>query len=571
MSATEVLDLGLSTSPSGAFEMPLPLEKFYQWEKEIPKKLYFSQPFGNGKIIDYSWQRVGDEVRRVASYLKSLNLEPGSNIGIISKNCAHWIMSDLAIWMAGHVSVPLYPTLTAESVDQILTHSSCKVLFVGKLDDWETMAPGVPKDVACLSYPLSPKNDFLSWDEILKNNEPMQENPTRSPEELSTIIYTSGTTGIPKGVVHTFGGMAATADKATELYEITGDDRIISYLPLSHVAERMVVELGSLYQSMQVYFAESLDTFAADLQRCRPTIFFAVPRIWVKFQMGVFAKMPEKKLTRMLKIPIISGIVKRKILGGLGLDQARMALSGAAPISQAVLTWYKRLGLEILEVYGMTENMAYSHGTRSGAQRVGFVGQGYPGVMTKFSSEGEVLVKSPGTMIGYYKEPEKTAEVLTEDGYLRTGDLGFMDSEGNLKITGRVKELFKTAKGKYVAPAPIEGKLLDCEHVEQVCVTGCILPQPICLLNLSEAARGKLSDPKFKEALIKELGELRSEVNGQIDKHEQMRCLVVTKEEWTVENGCLTPTLKLKRNILDDKYGSMFEAWYATGDAVAWE
>ena len=571
MSTNEPLEEITSASNSVTVPLTLPLEKLYYWEQHSPQKLYLSQPFGNGKVVEYNWQRVGDEVRRVANYLRSLALEPGSNIGIISKNCAHWIMSDLAIWMAGHVSVPLYPTLKAESVNLILTHSNCKILFVGKLDDWELMRSGVPDNVACLSYPLSPENVFLSWDEILKNNEPMLQNPLRQSEAVSTIIYTSGTTGVPKGVVHTFGGMAVTVSNAASFYGLSGEDRILSFLPLSHVAERVIVELASLYQAMQVYFADSLDTFAEDLQRARPTVFFAVPRIWVKFQMGVLLKISEKKLNRLLRIPIVSTMVKRKILNGLGLDQARLSLSGAASISHDVLTWYKRLGLEILEVYGMTENMAYSHSTRSGEQKVGYVGKSNPGVITKFSDEGEILVKSPGTMVGYYKEQETSGEAFTEDGFLRTGDLGIVDSDGRLKITGRIKELFKTAKGKYVAPTPIEEKVLSNQNVEQVCVTGSNLAQPICLLNLSEYARGQMSDLNFKESLIKELSDLRIQVNGQIENHEQLRCFVVTKEEWTVENGCLTPTLKIKRNVIDDKYSVLFDAWSVAGEPVAWE
>lgn len=550
-----------------------PIEQLYKWEKENPNALYMSQPYGDGKIVDFTWKQVADQSRRMAQYLKSLDLEPGSHIAILSKNCAHWIMSDLAIWLAGHVSVPLYPTLTADTIRAILDHSESKALFVGKLDGWEDMKPGVPDDMHCISYPLSPPNDFTTWDDIIQKHEPLDENPVPDPSQVATIIYTSGTTGMPKGVVHTHGGIAEAANKATHIYEISSEDRILSYLPLSHVAERMCVELASLYQGMQVYFAESLDTFVEDLKRASPTIFFAVPRIWTKFYMGVLEKMPQKKLDLLLKIPILSGVVKKKILSGLGLENVRLCLSGAAPIPHNLLQWYKKLGLEILEVYGMTENMAYSHSTRSGEVKVGYVGRSNPGVVTKIDEEsGEILVKSPSTMFGYYKQPDKTAETLTEDGFLRTGDVGEIDEQGSLRITGRIKEIFKTSKGKYVAPAPIENKLLEDANLEQVCVTGDSLPQPIGLAMLSEQAQEQAnSDPKKREEITRDLESLVFDVNKRVDKHENLKTLVVVKDQWATENGFMTPTLKIKRNVIDDVYGDRFEKWFEKGDKVIWE
>ena len=318
---------------------PLPLERFYHWEKSTPTKICFTQPLGGGKVAEMSWAEVAQQVRAVATYLKSIGVKPGDNVALVSKNCAHWIMADLAIWMAGAVSVPLYPTLTADSVRQIMEHSESKYLFVGKLDDWPSMEAGVPEGVQCISFPLSPKNDFPTWNDIIATNDPMTESPSRSHNELATIIYTSGTTGMPKGVMHTFNSITSAASQAANIYEASENDRALSYLPLSHVAERMVVEMMQLYQGMHVFFAESLDTFAQDLQRAKPTIFFAVPRIWAKFQAGVFTKIPEKKLNFMLKVPILSGVIKKKLLEGLGLNKARLCFSGAAPISNSLLSW----------------------------------------------------------------------------------------------------------------------------------------------------------------------------------------------------------------------------------------
>ena len=550
---------------------PLPLERFYHWEKNKPTKICFTQPMGAGKVADISWRDAGQQIRAMANYLLSIGVKPGDNVALLSKNCAHWIMADLAIWMAGAVSVPLYPTLTADTVKQIMEHSGSKYLFVGKLDDWPNMAPGVPADVQCISFPLSPDNDFPTWNEIIATHDPMTDSPPRRHNELATIIYTSGTTGMPKGVMHTFNSIASAASQAANIYEANDNDRVLSYLPLSHVAERMVVEMMQLYQGMHVFFAESLDSFAQDLQRARPTIFFGVPRIWAKFQAGVFAKVPEKKLNLLLKLPIISGLMKKKLLQGLGLDQARLCFSGAAPISASLLNWYKSIGIEILEVYGMTENMGYSHSTREGKGRPGYVGQSNPLVEVKIGEAGEILVRSPTTMIGYYKEAEKTREALDENGYLRTGDVGQIEADGSLKITGRIKEIFKTSQGKYVAPFPIESKLLANAHIEQVCVVGNAMPQPLALIALAEFDQEAVQDTEHRNQIHQKLMRLFDQVNQSLDPHEKLKTLVVTKGEWSIENGIMTPTLKIKRNVLESRYVNQIENWYESSETVIWE
>ena len=568
---TASADLNIQASTMAKTGTPLPLERLYYWEKNHPNKVCYTQPMNNGRIVDFTWGEVGNQIRRMATYLQKIGVEPGDRVGIISKNCAHWIMSDLAIWMAGGVSVPLYPTLAPDMIEKIIEHSETKVMFVGKLDGWETMKPGIPESVKCISYPLSPPNDYDTWNDIVAQNPPMTESPARSHAELATIIYTSGTTGMPKGVMHNFASLAAGASQASNIYDVTSSDRLLSYLPLSHVAERMCVELAQIYQGTHVYFAESLDTFAQDLQRARPTIFFAVPRIWAKFQSGVFSKMPEKKLKVLFKVPVVNKIIKKKIRTGLGLNDAKFCLSGAAPISASLLSWYKDLGIDILEVYGMTENMGYSHSTRLGRARPGYVGQHNPGVDVKLGDGGEILVKSPTTMLGYYKEPEKTAETLDEDGYIHTGDVGQIESDGSLKITGRIKEIFKTSKGKYVAPFPIENKLLASSHIEQLCVMGSSLPQPIALVMLSEGEREALAKGKSRDEIHSDLQETLREVNAQLDPHEKIKTLVVVKDEWTTENGFMTPTLKIKRNVLESHYGDNIEAWYESGKDVQWE
>ena len=549
----------------------LPLDMVYHWEATSPNSLYMTQPIGDGKVVEYTWGRAVDEARRMAAYLKSLNLPEKSRIGLISKNCAQWVMTDWAIWMAGHISVPLYPTLNADTVNYILNHAECDVLFVGKLDDWDSMKSGVPESVRCISYPLSPPNDFETWDDIVAKYPPLEGKTRRDQEELATIVYTSGSTGRPKGVMLSFNNMAFAAAGGIETLGVGPGERMLSYLPLAHVFERTFVELGSLYSGFQLYFAESLDTFVQDLQRARPTLFLSVPRLWVKFQHGVLQKVPKQKLDRLLKIPVVNKLIKKKVLKGLGLDKVKLAGSGSAPLSNDVLDWYRNLGLELLEGYGMSENFAYSHMNKPGRTRTGYVGEALPGVEVKISEQGEVLVKSPATMMGYYKDEEKTAEAFTEDGFLRTGDKGEIDEMGRLKLTGRIKEIFKTSKGKYIAPAPIENRLMSHDAIEMVCVSGANQTQPHALVVLGEEMRPKAGDESFRKELEESFRQLIQDVNKTVDPHEQLAFITVVSDEWSIENSFLTPTLKLKRNVVEDAYQAKVDSWYAKKQPVIWQ
>tara|TARA_R110002073_G_scaffold25430_3_gene84395 strand:+ start:10962 stop:12635 length:1674 start_codon:yes stop_codon:yes gene_type:complete len=552
-------------------KVKLPLEQVYRWEKAKADDIYLTQPMGNGVVQEYTWNRAVGEARRMASYLKSLNFPPKSRIAILSKNCAHWIMTDLAIWMAGHVTVPLYPTLNSDTVNYILKHSDSQLLFVGKLDDWDAMKEGVPSGLPCVSYPLSPKTDYPSWDNLIAENAPMQEDTVRDPEEMATIVYTSGSTGQPKGVMLSFYAMGVAASGVAQALDINPSDRMLSYLPLAHVFERYAVEQSSLHIGSQLFFADGLDTFLEDLRRAKPTVFISVPRLWSKFQMGIFKKMPPKKLNRLLKIPIVSGLVKKKVLTALGLEHCRFAGSGSAPLSSDIINWYRNLGLELLEGYGMSENFAYSHISMPGRSKVGYVGEPLPGVEQRISDIGEIEVKSPATMMGYYKDEEKTKESFTDDGFLLTGDKGEIDSAGRLKITGRIKEMFKTSKGKYVAPAPIENKIVGHDAIEMVCVAGAECPQPHALIMLSDDTFAQHADADFRKELEPGLLELMKQVNNSVDPHEQLQFMVVVKDQWLIENDFLTPTMKIKRNIVEDVYKPMQDQWYGSKQKLIWQ
>lgn len=551
----------------------LVLERAYMWEKQRPDEVFMTQPLGGGAVRTYSWAQTVDEARRMAAYLQSFGFPPGSKIALLSKNVAHFIMADLAIWMAGYVSVAIYPTLQAQTIRYILEHSESKLIFIGKLDGWDAMKPGVPEGLPRVSFPSSPPNDYPTWDNLVKITPPIAGEPRRSLDETALLVYTSGSTGQPKGVEQTFRSVAAVSKGASSALSVTQHDRFISYLPLAHVFERGCVEAVSLYVGSQIFFADSLDTFVADVKRARPTVFHSVPRLWLKFQQGVLAKMPRAKLDRALSIPLLNRIIKYVVLRGLGLHAARLAISGSAPIPPSLIAWYRSLGLELLEGYGMTENLAYSHVSLPGKSRLGYVGSTMPGVQQRISPEGEVLVKSPADMKGYYKQPELMRGSYTDDGFLKTGDRGEIDSEGRLKLTGRVKELFKTSKGKYVAPAPIENLLGADARVESCCVSGAGEPQPFAFLVLAEGLRKQLksSGNADRAALESALKQLLHDVNGKLEEYEQLAFLVVVQDDWQVENGFLTPTMKIKRNVVESTYAAQVPGWYAKKQELIWQ
>jgi long-subunit acyl-CoA synthetase (AMP-forming) len=299
-------------------------------------------------------------------------------------------------------------------------------------------------------------------------------------------------------------------------------------------------------------------------------MFISVPRLWLKFQQGVFSKMPPAKLNLLLSIPILGGIVRKKILKGLGLDQVIVAGSGSAPIPAELITWYRKLGLNLLEGYAMTEDFAYSHNSTNDINAPGCVGVPLEGVHARISPEGEILVKSPGQMVGYYKRPDLDAEAFTSDGFFKTGDQGTQRADGLLKITGRVKELFKTSKGKYVAPAPIENKLNVHPMIEMSIVSGVAQPAAYAMVVLAEDIRPKMKEPEVRAQVEQQLSELLVKVNAELAEYERLQMLVIASEAWSIENGYLTPTMKIKRSRIESAVESQVPGWYAKSGSVFW-
>jgi len=541
-----------------------PLAAFLHWESTSPDDVFLRQPL-NGTIKEYSYRQAGDEIRRAATGLNALGLPENSKVALISKNCAHWIMADLAIMMAGYISVPLYPTLGQDTIKLVLDHSESKAIFIGKLDDYDAQKGGISNihKIGVEAYGI---NEELSWEGLVKDNEPLTEVSTMKADDLLTIIYTSGTTGMPKGVMHTVSNISQVVNNAEVVIPLPDRPRFFSFLPLSHVAERIAVGYHGIYRHGVFTFPESLETFGADLAACQPHMFFAVPRIWAKFQEKILEKMPQKKLDMLLGIPLIGGIVKKKIIKKLGLSEATYMTTGAAPIAVSMLEWYEKLGITIHQAYGMTEDCILSHYNLVGSNKKGTVGQALPGVTTKLTAEGEICIKSDVLMTGYYKEPELTAEMFDEEGFLKTGDIGEYDHDGYLTITGRVKDQFKTDKGKYISPAPIELELLKNQDIEQVCIVGMGIPQPIALVVKSLVAADKSNDD-LSQSLTKSIDEL----NPSLEGHEKVAKVVVMREDWTMDNGLLTPTLKVKRNQVEKIHMPMYSSWFDSGEKVIYE
>ena len=545
------------------------------WEKQLPQKDVFVQPLANGNAVHYTWSEVAQQVRSMASYLQSLNLPEKSAIAIYGKNSAHWLMADLAIWMSGHISVPLYPTLNAEGAAYVLNHSEAKLLFIGKLDgkadSWNEVKTIIPQDLACVRLALSPEFDAPQWNDIVQSVAPLENPVLPKKNDLATIVYTSGSTGVPKGVMQSFATLLSAARELRLTYQVTTSDRALSYLPLAHVAERIFIQSSLMVCGFTVYFANSIETFVEDLNRSKPTLFFSVPRLWTKFYLGVNEKIPLHIQKVLFKIPVLGKLVKKKLLTKLGLNHVRYAFTAAAPLPTDIILWYRNLGLELLEVYGMTENCGYSHVTRVGQFASGYVGHAQPKVECKIDENGEILVKSPGTMLGYYKNPEKTAEDMTEDGFLRTGDLGEIDAEGRLKITGRIKDIFKTSKGKYIMPVPTEQKIGNQALIESVCIGGSSQPQPVAFIMLAEDIRNSLKQNPKRDEIENTLKALRLKINEELEAHAKISFFVVVNEPWTMENDLLTPTMKIKRNKIESHYEPFLDAWAQQKKEVVWE
>ena len=549
--------------------------KFYEWEKKFRDNPYLRQPIGE-EWEEYTWGKVGDMARRLATGLKSLGLRDGAHIGIYSKNCREWIISDLAIVMAGYVSVPFFPSLNGKELSYIMEYGDVDALFLGKIETWEDIKNDLPDDMPMITFPhykgCSEVTRGFKWHDFINSYEPIQNPNNPKLSDLWTIIFTSGTTGNAKGVMLTYqaiDGIKVVLDDPNNPLGIKhdGNNDFISYLPLNHIFERVVIEWCSFRYGGTISFVETIDTFGKNLKAVQPHVFAAAPRVWTKLQVGILSKFSQKTLDILLNIPLISGLLKKLIKKGLGFTRTRIAVSGSAPMPVELIEWFRKVGIFITNGYGMTENCAIcSSVDGKDFGKLNTVGKPQKGVDLKIDEEtGEILMKGPFVMIGYYKNEELTEQTL-RGGWLHTGDKGFLDEDNYLHITGRVADSFKTSKGEYIEPLTLEQYFVNINEIEEVCVVGLGIAQPICLIQLSEIGK-KCSNEEISNLLLDRL----NEVNSEVVNYKKISTLIVVKEQWTQENGIVGPTQKLKRGKIQDKYSNYYLKWHESDEKIIFE
>jgi len=451
--------------------------------------------------------------------------------------------------MAGMICVPIYATADRNTIDYIIKHANLQALFVGKLDDINE-AESSSSDILRIAFPYPTVTAQVNFSNWLTSYSPLVDIHQPLINDLATIVYTSGSTGKPKGVALTHKNLAAVVHNIVVTFKVTNVDRAISYLPLAHIVERSNGYVA-ISAGMEVFFVESLDTFLHDLQMAKPTVFISVPRLWTIFQANILAKMSQKKLDILLSLPIIGKFIGYKIRKALGLHNTKYFISGTAPIASSLLNWYKKLGMPIIEGWGMTETSGVScMNFPMSKQNLGSIGQPLTCVNMKLSSTGEILISGDAVFKDYYLDAQTTEDNFI-DGWFRTGDSAELSNDGEYKIIGRVKDKFKTSKGKYVTPVPIESLLSANNDIEQVCVVGVGLKQPIALIVLSAIVDKKQANVIDKLKLTLEA------VNKKLESHQKLDYLLICADSWTVNNGLLTPTMKIKRNEIEKKYSKL--------------
>jgi long-chain acyl-CoA synthetase len=486
---------------------------------------------------EITWEKGAAMVHSAAAWIADRVQQPGTRIGTLSCNCAHWIMADLAIMASGNVHVPLFTTMNPENVAYVADFSGIEMLFLGPADNWKQVRDQFPADMPVVLLPGAPEvQGAITWEQIVAAGAKLPRAATPDVNVLATIVFTSGTTGKPKGVMHSLSSLREAGSGIGFESGSQAGWRFLSYLPLAHLGERIVVECQSLVYGGTIYFNEGLATFLDDLRYARPNWFLGVPRIWEKLQQAVFAKVLSAQELEAAKASGNMDAASSKVKAFLGLGDIEYILTSTAPTPAPLKAWYDELGIELYDGYGQSEILPVS-ANRKGHRKPGSIGQAAHGVEIQIADDGEILTRGKGTAMGYYRAPEITAETFLTDGWVRTGDKGRVDDDGYL------------FKGKYVAPAPIEGRFLDTNLAEQACLSGVGLAQTVMMLVLSEAAIQRDEDK-----ILAELLDHTAALNATLDKHEQIGALIVSRTPWSHENGVLTHTLKIKRDQVEERF-----------------
>jgi long-chain acyl-CoA synthetase len=566
-----------------------------------------------------TWADYGQAAREVTAGLVESGIEPGEHVGILSNNRVEWHIADFGILANGSVTVPLYQTSSAEQVAYILGHAEARVCFV---ENHELLARilEVRDELPKLDRVVVFENDsqpdpfddpfVISFDDLRASGAVrLDREPelfeTRadalSPDSVATLVYTSGTTGPPKGAMITHANIMWTIRSAASLFRIAEGERLLSFLPLSHIAERMMSDFAPVAVGGETWFARSLATVAEDLRDCRPTVFFAVPRVWEKFQEAVVAKLADEHgLKRRLvgqylglgehaigahealgraplweQVPyqVLDRVIGAKIRHGLGLDQAHILITAAAPIHPDLIRWFHSVGLPIVELYGQTEACGPTTCNPPDDNRIGTVGRQIPGVRIRIAEDGEILARGGNICAGYFRDKHASAELVDKDGWMHSGDVGHLDDDGYLTIVGRKKDLIITAAGQNVAPQEIETDLRSYELVSEAVVIGEGRRYLTALLTVGgdalvawASAHGKVADYESLTVdpdLHTEMNRIVGEVNAKRSRVEHVRKFRILPHEFTIAAGEMTPTLKVKRNVVNATYREVIDEMYA--------
>ena len=556
-----------------------------------------------------SWLTYADEVKAASKALIALGVPHGGTVSILGFNRPEWLIMDVAVMAIGGAAAGVYTTCSADEVQYIVDHAESTVLLIENRNQWQKIAarrdrlPHLRHVVAMKGAGLEAEG-VLSWEDFMSRGAAVSDADFMArlhalePSGLATLIYTSGTTGPPKGVMLTHDNLSWTANVLATLMGTRDQDRLLSYLPLSHIAEQMLTVHGPIMHGGEVFFAESLDKVSENLKEIQPTILFGVPRIWEKIHAGVSEKLGQatgfKKsligwvrsvcarkvalenrgerpgLALSLQYRLADRLVLSKLKPALGLSRARWCVSGAAPIAVEVLDFFASLDIPIYEVYGQSEDTGPTSINLPGKTKLGSVGAPIPGVEVKIAPDGEILVRGRNVFPGYYKEPAATAEALV-DGWLCSGDLGEFDERGLLSITGRKKDIIITAGGKNIAPKNIEGALKSTRLISEAVVIGDRRKYLTALVTLDEEAaagflreRGAAADgPLHQDALVlAEVQRAVDEVNSGLAQVESVKRFTVLPRPLTIEHGELTPTLKVKRKAVNQNFADQIEAMY---------
>lgn len=521
-----------------------------RWAEQNADKTWLRDLHEDGSE-DYSWGQAHEQISTIGAMLEQ-RFGQGEKMVVLSRNRAHWVMADLAIIASGNVTVSMFTTLPGPTAEYIFELTEAKVIFVGETSNWDQITAVLPPDILLVTLPgVELEQPHEKWEDLLAQYAGQALQYQCQPDDMISLVFTSGTTGMPKGVIQTHNSNLIPIRRFTNMFGISQSPRYFSYLPLSHIAERQIVEFSSIVLGGEIFFNESLDTLPRDLQRTRPHVFFGPPRIWEQLQQAVIGKFGGKDALDAALAQDKEGI-GQLVLEGLGLNEVEYCLTAAAPTPPALIHWWDDLGLTLMEGFGQTEAMGVilsSHDHR----RVGSIGKPIGEVQFKVTEEGELAIKADGCTPGYYKQEDKTAELI-RDGWLHTGDKVRVDEDGFIYITGRVKDYFKTIQGKFVAPPPIESAFAKNPHAEQQCLLGRGFSKTVMVLVLTEEAQSS-PEQEIAESILATV----REINEDIEKHARVGAVIVSREPWSIENEVLTPTLKIRREKVEERFAELAE------------